>query len=90
MLVQEIVTGGSVLVQDIGDRCLDTGRHLSQTWRTPRRARCSAMSKARLVITALLVDHRSPAEVAARDEICRARVYWGKGGQSSQDELSER
>ncbi len=44
-----------------------------------RRARCSAMpqptSKARLVITALFVDHQTPAEVAARYGVHRAWVY---------------
>jgi transposase len=33
------------------------------------------MSKARLVITALFVDHQSPAEVAARYGVHRAWVY---------------
>ena len=32
-------------------------------------------SKARLVITALFVDHQSPAEVAARYGVHRAWVY---------------
>ncbi len=33
------------------------------------------MSKARLVITALFVDHQTPAEVAARYGVHRAWVY---------------
>jgi transposase len=33
------------------------------------------MSKARLVITALFIDHQSPAEVAARYGVHRAWVY---------------
>src|SRR5215218_4593365 len=43
--------------------------------RHSRRGRGSAMSKARLVITALFVDHQSPAEVAARYGVHRAWVY---------------
>ena len=34
-----------------------------------------ATSKARLVITALFVDHQTPAEVAARYGVHRAWVY---------------
>ena len=37
--------------------------------------RCSGMSKARLVLTALFVDHQSPAEVAARYGVNRSWVY---------------
>jgi transposase len=33
------------------------------------------MSKARLVLTALFVDHQTPAEVAARYGVHRAWVY---------------
>jgi transposase len=51
--------------QVIGDMC--------------RPDRCSAMpqptSKARLVITALFVDHQTPTEVAARYGVHRAWVY---------------
>ena len=58
--------------QDIGDTCRRSSA-------TTRRARCSAMpqptSKARLVITALFVDHQTPAEVAARYGVHRAWVY---------------
>jgi hypothetical protein len=36
-------------------------------------------SKARLVITALFVDHQTPAEVAARYGVHRAWVYKLKG-----------
>jgi transposase len=58
--------------QDIGDTCLGSSA-------TPSQARCSAMpqstSKARLVITALFVDHQSPAGVAARYGVHRAWVY---------------
>src|SRR5215218_9699249 len=43
--------------------------------RHSRRGRGSAMSKARLVITALFVDHQTPAEVAARYGVHRAWVY---------------
>ena len=38
-------------------------------------AACSAMSKARLVITALFVENQTPAEVAARYGIHRSWVY---------------
>ena len=39
------------------------------------RSPSSATSKARLVITALFVDHQTPAEVAARYGVHRAWVY---------------
>src|SRR3954452_22071307 len=37
--------------------------------------RSSGMSKARLVITALFIEHQTPAEVAARYGVHRAWVY---------------
>ena len=55
--------------QDIGDTCLRSSATGSSA------GRCSAMSKARLVITALFVDHQTPAEVAARYGVHRAWVY---------------
>ena len=57
-------------------------------------ARCSAMpqptSKARLVITALFVDHQSPAEVAARYGVHRAWVYKLKARYEAEGEAALR
>ena len=46
------------------------------------------MSKARLVITALFVDHRSPAEVAARYGVHRAWVYQLKARYEAAGEIA--
>ena len=46
------------------------------------------MSKARLVITALFVDHQSPAEVAARYGVHRAWVYKLKARYEAEDETA--
>ncbi len=72
--------GDSVLVQDIGDRCLTTSAtpvpgHRRQPGRADARPCRHPTSKARLVITALFVDHQSPAEVAARYGVHRTWVY---------------
>jgi transposase InsO family protein len=46
------------------------------------------MSKARLVITALFVDHQSPAEVAARYGVHRAWVYKLKARYEAEGEIA--
>jgi hypothetical protein len=54
---------GSVLARDIGDRCLTTkATRVAGDRRQCGWVRCSAMSKALLVITASFVEHQSPAE----------------------------
>ena len=55
--------------QDIRDT------HVSRHRKHRRAARCSAMSKARLVITALFVENQTPSEVAARYGVDRSWVY---------------
>ena len=54
--------------QDIGDTRVSRHRRHSGP-------RCSAMSKARLVITALFVENQTPSEVAARYGVHRSWVY---------------
>jgi transposase len=46
------------------------------------------MSKARLILTALFVDHQSPAEVAARYGVHRAWVYKLKARYEAEGEIA--
>ncbi len=67
---------GSVVVHDIGDRCLKTSATRAGRFRDGGRwSGCSARSKARLVLTALFVDRQTPAEVARRYAVHRSWVY---------------
>ena len=58
--------------QDIGDTCRRSSATTPTGWTL---AMPLPSSKARLVITALFVDHQTPAEVAARYGVHRAWVY---------------
>jgi transposase InsO family protein len=75
----EIGSGGSVLAQDIPDTCLttsrtDVSRHRRQPVE-PRACRTPGHQRARLVITAILLEKRTVTEVVADYGVSRSWVY---------------